>query len=198
MIGLYLFLIHIICYWTMVYIYDKNVNVKDYKISVTNSIKNQILYTFPSTIIFFNYYPIQYNNLLLSFTYIPILIIVSDCYFYITHRPLHTKWLYYLHKSHHTGEVHVAKSLDAHGLEHIIGNLGSFICGIALLWYYGFIINIYIISIWIGLATINTCISHSNYKCSLDSGNHYLHHKYRNCNYGFGLYLLDRILGTYI
>jgi len=181
----------------MVYIYDKNVIEEDYKNSVIGSIKNQILYTLPSTLIFFNYYPIEYNNVLLSFIYIPILIVSSDCYFYITHRPLHTKWLYHLHKSHHTGEVHVAKSLDADGLEHIVGNLGSFISGIALLWYYGYIINIYIVSIWVGIATINTCISHSNKKCYLDSGNHLSHHKYRNCNYGFGIYLLDRLLGTY-
>lgn len=196
MIGLYLFSIHISCYWTMVYIYDKNV-IEDYKNSVIGSIKNQILYTLPSTLIFFNYYPIEYNNFLLSFLYIPFLIVISDSYFYITHRPLHTKWLYHLHKSHHTGEVCVAKSLDSDGLEHIVGNLGSFISGILILWYYGYIINIYIIGMWIAIITINVCISHSNGKCSLDSGNHLSHHKHLKHNYGFGIYLLDRLLGTY-
>ena len=197
MIGLILFFIHFICYWTMVFLYDKNVSEKDYSISVKSSIHNQIFYTLPSTMIFCNYYPIQYSNIVSSMIYLPFLIVTSDCYFYISHRPLHSRWLYHLHKHHHTGSVHVAKSLDADGLEHFFGNLGSFIVGILLLWYFGFIVNIYIVGSWVGIATINTCISHSNFKCVLDEGHHHLHHKYRNCNYGFGLYLMDRLTGTY-
>ena len=197
MAGLILFFIHIICYWTMVFLYDTNVPKTDFNNAVTSSLKNQILYTLPSTIYFFNNYPIQYNNFLLSIGYLPVLIITSDCYFYITHRPLHMKWLYHLHKHHHTGKVCVAKSLDANGLEHLFGNLGSFIIGIILLWYANHIINIYIVGSWVAIATINTCISHSNFQCQLDSGSHYIHHKHRQYNYGFGLYLMDRISGTF-
>ena len=197
MIDLIIFLIHIICYWTMVFLYDKNVPIDDFNIAASSSLKNQVLYTLPSTILFFNYYPIQYDNFLFSIGYLPILIISSDCYFYISHRPLHTQWLYHLHKHHHTGTVCVAKSLDANGLEHLFGNLGSFIIGVVCLWYFGVIINIYIVGSWVGLATINTCISHSNFQCCLDSGSHFNHHKHRQYNYGFGLYLLDRLGGTY-
>ena len=195
--GLILFFIHIICYWSMVFLYDENIPKKDFNNAVTSSLKNQILYTLPSTVYFFNSYPIEYNNFFLSIGYLPILIITSDCYFYITHRPLHTKWLYHLHKHHHTGKICVAKSLDANGLEHLFGNLGSFIIGIVLLWYLNHIINIYVVGSWVVIATINTCISHSNFQCKLDSGSHFLHHKYRKCNYGFGLYLMDRITGTF-
>ena len=197
MIGLIFFFIHIICYWTMVFLYDKNVPIDDLKIAASSSLKNQLLYTLPSTVIFFNNYPIIYENFLSSFGYLPILIISSDCYFYITHRPMHSKWLYHMHKHHHTGTVCVAKSLDANALEHIIGNLGSFIIGVVCLWYFGVIINIYIVGGWVGFVTINTCISHSNFQCTIDSGNHLNHHKYLNCNYGFGLYLMDRLTGTY-
>ena len=197
MIGLILFLIHFICYWTMVFIYDSDVSEKDYTISISSSIKNQLLYTLPSSMIFSFYYPIVYENFFISLGYVPILIVTSDCYFYLTHRPLHTKYFYKFHKHHHMGPVHVAKSLDADGFEHIFANLGSFYIGILLLWYFNLIINVYVISGWIGMATLNTCISHSNNKCIMDSGNHYLHHKNRNCNYGFGIYLLDRLMGTY-
>ena len=69
--------------------------------------------------------------------------------------------------------------------------------GIYVLWYLNIIINYYVIASWVAFATVNTCISHSNYKCSLDSGEHKNHHKYRNCNFGFGLYLMDRIMDTY-
>ena len=197
MIGLIMFLIHVICYWIMVLLYDGKVPKNDFEMAASSSFKNQILYTLPSTMVFFNYYPINYEHFFSSLGYLPILIITSDCYFYISHRPLHTRWLYHLHKHHHTGTVCVAKSLDANGLEHLFGNLGSFVVGIVLLWYFGFIINIYIIGSWVGFATINTCISHSNFQCYLDKGSHFNHHKYRQCNYGFGLYLLDHLSGTY-
>jgi len=62
---------------------------------------------------------------------------------------MHSKWLYHMHKHHHTGTVCVAKSLDTNALEHIIGNLGSFIIGVVCLWYFGVIINIYIVGGWI-------------------------------------------------
>lgn len=197
MIGLTLFFMHIICYWTMVLLYDKNVPTDDFKIAAASSLKNQLLYTLPCTVIFLNYYPTNYEYILSEIGYLPILIISSDCYFYITHRPMHLKCLYHLHKHHHMGTVCVAKSLDANGFEHIVGNLGSFFIGIIILWYFNIILNIYLIGSWICLVTINTCISHSNLKCQLDSGKHLNHHKYRQCNFGFGLYLMDRISGTY-
>ena len=166
MIEIRLFLIHFICYWIMVFLYDMNVPLNDLNDAISSSLKNQFLVTLPSTYLFFNNYPIVYDDFLSSIFYIPILIITSDCYFYVVHRPLHSPWLYHLHKHHHTGSVCVAKSLDAHYLEHFFANLGSFIIGIAMLWYYGYIINIYVIGGWIGFATINTCISHSNFQCT--------------------------------
>ena len=73
MVGLILFFIHYICYWTMVSLYDNNVPDNDLNNAITSSLKNQLLYTLPSTVIFFNYYPIQYSNFLLSIGYIPVL-----------------------------------------------------------------------------------------------------------------------------
>ncbi len=200
MVAANVFLIHFVCYWIMVYLYDKYVLydrtiVLDRPIRL--SLKNQIFYTYPTINILFRYYPISYDDFLLSFCYLPVLVVVGDIYFYITHRPLHTKMLFKYHQSHHKGRIRVAKSLDADGIEHIIGNLGSFLSGILLLQYYGYIINIYVLGLWVGLATINTCLSHSNYNCPLDNGIHYLHHKSLRCNYGTGLYIMDRLMGSY-
>ena len=200
MISTFVFLIHFLCYWVMVYLYDKNVTWNEFILldkPVVLSIKNQIFYTYPTIHILFRYYPVKYDNLILSVGYIPMLVVMGDIYFYITHRPLHTKWLFKYHKSHHTGKTRVAKSLDADGLEHIVGNLGSFLCGILLLQYFGYIINIYVLSLWIGIATINTCINHSSYESKLDNGIHYIHHKTLRYNYGTGLYLMDRLMGSY-
>ena len=191
--GLIAFSIHFIIYWVMVVLYDDVYNIEACK----NSLKNQFILTLPLSILFFNYYPIEYNNIFISFACIPFIIVTSDIYFYLSHRPMHTKLLYKYHKHHHTGEVCVAKALDADGIEHIIGNLGSFISGILLLWYFGFIINIYIFTTWVGLVTINTCVSHNKNPPITDKGLHLNHHKYRNCNYGFGFYIMDRMMGTY-
>ena len=195
--DLTLFFIHVICYWTMVLIYDVDVPKKDLRQPIVSSLKNQVLYTLPITVAFNNYYPMVYDDALLSFTYYPFLIILSDFYFYISHRPLHSRCLYKYHKHHHMGKICVAKSLDANGLEHVFGNLGSFMFGIMVLWYFNIVINFYVISSWFGFVTICTCINHSNNKCALDNNIHFNHHKYRNCNYGFGLYLMDRVMDTY-
>ena len=141
----YIFFVHFICYWIMVFLLDKNIQKKkQHNVAVLSSLKNQIIYTYPAIYLFFEYYPINYDDILHSTMTIPLLGTCSDIYFYLSHRPMHTKLLYKYHKHHHTGEVCVAKALDADGIEHIIGNLGSFISGILLLWYFGFIINIYI------------------------------------------------------
>ena len=192
-----IFFIHFVCYWTMVALYDKNVPAKTFYKSALLSLKNQILYTYPIIYFLFKYYPISYDNFLISICYLPVLVITGDLYFYISHRPLHSKLLFKYHKSHHTGLIHVAKSLDADALEHIFGNIGSFLCGILLLWYFNYIINIYILAFWVGSITLNTCISHSNNNCSLDNGVHKLHHKYLNCNYGTGLYIIDKLCGSF-
>ena len=192
-----IFLIHFICYWTMVLLYDKNVPSHTFNKSAMLSLKNQICYTYPIINMLFIYYPISYENFGLSLGCLPVLAATGDIYFYVMHRPLHTKLLFKYHKSHHTGKIHVAKSLDGDCVEHIIGNMGSFLFGILLLQYLGFILNIYIIGVWFGVATINICISHSNHNSKLDDGSHYLHHKTLRCNYGTGLYLMDRIMGTY-
>lgn len=75
MIGLTFFFIHIICYWAMVFLYDKKVPIDDLKIAASSSLKNQLLYTLPCTVIFFNNYPIIYEHFFSSFGYFPILII---------------------------------------------------------------------------------------------------------------------------
>ena len=191
-----LFLIHVICYWSMVYLYD-NKEITGFTIAVKNSIINQVFITLPTIYIFLNSYPISYNNFLISIAGIPILIITGDIYFYLSHRPLHSKLLWYFHKTHHRGQVCIAKSLDADPFEHLIGNLGSFIIGIFIKHYLNFTFNIYMLYLWSALATINTCISHSNNMAPGDNNIHNIHHKLLKYNYGTGFYIMDRLFGSY-
>ena len=191
-----MFGLHFLSYWSMVYKYDTHFH-KDYIIALQNSLRNQIFVTFPTTALFFYWYPIHYDNLLYSIAALPIIIVCGDIYFYLSHRPLHSKYLWAFHKSHHHGKVCVAKSLDADIPEHLIGNLGSFVIGFLVLNYFNFIVNIYVVHLWGLIATINTCISHSAGNAPFDTGVHHIHHKSLKYNFGTGLYLMDRLMGSY-
>ena len=65
---------------------------------------------------------------------------------------------------------------------------------ISILWIY---FNIYVLYLWSAIATISVCISHSNSKCYLDDGVQLLHHKLLKCNFGTGLYIIDRVCNSH-
>ena len=70
--------------------------------------------------------------------------------------------------------------------------MGSFLIG-------PYLINGHLLTIklWILLGSINVCISHSGYKHFLVGKEHNLHHRLSKHNYGQGLYLMDKLFGTY-
>ncbi len=190
-----IYLIHIMSYWGVCSYYDNlYINIKNLDESVKGSIKNQIFITLPFIYLFFQKYPIEYNNLIVSVSLLPFLISSADIYFYMTHRFAH-KYLWFIHKYHHRGKNFAVKSLDAHMLEHLFCNLGSIIFGIYLLKYLTVILNIYVICLWICLITINTCLTHT--ELYDNNGDHLIHHKYLHFNYGIGFYTMDKFFGTY-
>ena len=192
-----MFSIHFSCYWGMVFKYDNESSYTSYLDATINSLKNQLLYTLPGSLLFFTCYPVKYDHLMLSFLDILPLIILSDMYFFLTHRMLHTRLFWKYHKAHHTNQVHVAKALDANLVEHVIGNLGSFAVPFFILQYCGVIVNIYVLYLWVAISTINTCISHSSKRILGDKGVHGIHHRSLKYNFGTGFYILDRLFGTY-
>lgn len=188
--------IHFISYWYLVYLYD-DFKIKDYDISVKNSLINQFVITLPTTYFFLEHYTINYNDLFLSLIILPILIICSDIYFYILHRILHHRYFWHFHKAHHKGELFIAKSLDSDIFEHLFVNLGSFVIGLLVFSYFHIYLNIYIFHLFVGIGTINTCISHSDKKHPCDNGLHQIHHKKLVYNYGFYPNIMDIFFNTF-
>jgi lathosterol oxidase len=144
-----------------------------------------------------NIYPISYENFMYSMAFVPYLAIAADFYFYVVHRPLHTKWLWRFHRAHHAGDISVVRSLDADMLEHLVANIGMVLVGISSLWWCDIVLNFGVLVFWTAFATISTCISHSHGKMPFDNGIHYVHHCTLTANYGFGIYFPDRVLGTF-
>lgn len=112
---------------------------------------------------------------------------LSELFFTTSHRILHTKYLYCYHKQHHLNNPsYTTSSFDASILEFLFGNV---ITGIIPIYIVPgtFIMQVF----YVIFVIYNVVLSHSR------EGPHTIHHKKFNCNYGQGLYLLDRIFGTY-
>jgi len=127
---------------------------------------------------------------------------IQSIQFYLVHRLLHWKPLYkYVHKIHHRNvNVGPWSGLSFHPVEHLMFFSGIFIFWIVpshpliVMWYLFF-------------SAFSPLGGHSGYdKMIFKNGkfiqtgdyNHYLHHKYFECNYsGSGTSILDKIFGTF-
>lgn len=112
-------------------------------------------------------------------------IFLSDSIFYNIHRLLHTRYFYRFHLLHHTiNDPSPWVALYSSVFENVFLNIfpvliSPYILKMKLYYYY----------FWISLATLQSTYSHTK-----DSRHHYLHHKYKNCNYG--IIPLSDILGN--
>ena len=190
-----LFLTHFISYWTTSIYYDDFIeNGLVLRSSIKQCLMNQLCGTLPLLCLFVATYPIEHNNFIYSIFLLPVLINGADLYFYSIHRLGH-KYFWNIHRIHHKGDNYAVKSLDAHIIEHVCVNIFSISYFVYLLYFMGFIFNIYVLHLWILIITINACLTHSeNYN---KYSTHLVHHKYYNCNYGVGFYLMDKLFNTY-
>jgi sterol desaturase/sphingolipid hydroxylase (fatty acid hydroxylase superfamily) len=123
----------------------------------------------------------------------PLVFVLTDGFFYFTHRFFHQiPYLYRrVHSAHHKWVHPVAVSaLDAHPLEHLIGNVVPFLAPVLIVHmnFQGWLLYSHFV-------TCNTVVSHSGYK--IFGTDHDIHHKRRTVNFGVGFYLFDRLYGTY-
>lgn len=137
---------------------------------------------------------INYKNLLLLFMFN---IFVNEILFYYSHRLLHTKYFYKIHKIHHQfTSPNSLTALYCHPFEFLISNLIPFTFG-----FYVTGIDLYFILLWIIGACLGTQYHHSGFKniftLSIDNNPkfHDDHHRYFNYNFG-NIEILDKIHGT--
>lgn len=120
--------------------------------------------------------------------------LIADQWFYWAHRIMHHPRLYqHIHYIHHQWTYPMAvRTIYAHPLEHVIGNLGSFLIG-PLIWNC----NSTLLAAWVAIATFNAVSGHSGLSLTYWDVNvkHDLHHRYLNYNYGI-MGISDRLYGT--
>lgn len=187
----YLFLTHIISYWATVlfYTYVFNQWSEESWYVIKNVLFNQFVIT-PIYLPFFLYYPepYPYDNVIWQ---LPVIVVLTDIIFYSCHRVFHwNKALYvYVHEKHHEYDPPIASAaLYSHPLEHLCINLSSTVVPMFLVHA-----SFPVAMLWTLIASVNVVVAHSE----IHGGQHTLHHKYKACNYGVGLMVMDRLLGTY-
>jgi len=124
-------------------------------------------------------------------------LVMSDAIFTLTHRTLHTPTFYWIHKQHHLNNsktgTYSTSTFDSHILEFLFGNVATALIPPLILRGTDTMQMV-----WFVTATINTILSHTNVsQWGFGEGPHLIHHRRMKCNYGQGLYLWDRLLGTY-
>lgn len=185
-----LFLAHIISYWTTVYIYVQRLNQwsEESWDVIKNVLINQFMITPMYWFLFQNYPdPLPPQNFIWQ---LPAIVILTDIIFYVCHRVFHlNKTLYmHVHEQHHEYDPPIAPAaLYSHPIEHLCINLSSTVFPMFIV-KASFPVALF----WTIAASINVVVAHSN----IHGGAHTNHHKYKTCNYGVGLLLCDRIVGT--
>ena len=169
-------------------------SVKKINSAIWVSVANQVL-ALPVALLMAPYCvtPEQDSNIVVTLSKLVFYALVADQWFYWTHRIIHQRWLYAnIHSIHHQWIYPMALStLYAHPIEHIIGNIGSFLIG-PLIWTS----QSSLLAFWIVLATSNAVSGHSGIHFPMFSiEKHDLHHRLLNCNYGT-TGLSDRMYGT--
>jgi sterol desaturase/sphingolipid hydroxylase (fatty acid hydroxylase superfamily) len=114
-------------------------------------------------------------------------VVLTDIFFYLLHRLFHCRYLYRFHAHHHTWHSPEGfAAFDAHPAEHVFINVLPVLAATIVTqcdWY--------MLCVWIVFVSVSSVEAHTV------DGNHTVHHRRRNVNYGVGLMLMDRVLGTW-
>jgi fatty acid hydroxylase domain-containing protein 2 len=191
------FYIYAVTYWAFsVYTYSSK-RPPELK-RVCNVLFNQIIITLPIAQFVELYIYSEYKSVIeVQLEYIQkiigeiiSMIIAAEILFFHMHKLFHCKYLYAkFHYVHHEWTTPQSfASHDSHVIEHIFCNMMPFI--LPTIFMTNNIISVYT---YLFLATLSLVNSHA--KEPLVSNIHTLHHKRRDCNYGF-LFFCDYLYGS--
>ena len=115
-----------------------------------------------------------------------LMILTRDLYFYLTHRILHTKWLWVFHKQHHSHEINAVGAFSFSPVETVIQyGYVPLIC--ATMPYHRLTMKVFVI-----IDHAHTVYVH----CHDKSFSHIAHHKLPSCNFGLYFPCWDYMFGT--
>ena len=120
---------------------------------------------------------------------------LSNTLFYFIHRLFHSvPWLLRYHEHHHKNvEVNSIDTFDSGVVEHLMLNIGTTLFPPLFLGLPLFLVQFQIMSFM-----ILAIISHSSLQIPfLSTPYHQIHHRNRMVNFGQGLYLYDRLCGSF-
>lgn len=187
---------HIVVYWTFALIMGHAAPGKsELKLkNVLRVLHNQLVWTQITLWLWLSWGHLEPETRFLPWDFLfkfPFMLLFEHATFFATHYCLHSKWLYkHVHQQHHEWVHPVPYSaIDAHPVEHILGNLvplllAPLVCGASL----------QTARVWTWVATCNAILAHSG---DWVGGEHDMHHRFFDCNYGLHGFFFDRLLGTY-
>lgn len=132
--------------------------------------------------------PFEYYHIL----HLPVSLFMVDFTFYGFHYLFHSKYLYRFHKVHHRIKNPIGmSSIYLHPIDLLFGNILPLFMPVFLMRS-----SFEILYIWTIFTVFNTTYyGHSGVEGRAEG--HDMHHKEFRYNYGSGMYLSDKILGTY-
>ena len=186
-----LFATHFVCYWGNVLVTSciyKN-QFRGFAACAQRVLVNQLFWTPLAFAPLLYLCPVSTHPFWHVVYQLPLCICLTDVIFYHLHRLMHHRTFYAYHKDHHLWNIPIgASALYSGAFEHVVVNaLPPILAGILAQC------NPTVLQLWIGIASANTVLAHAK-----SPGDHISHHERHQCNYGVGLYLCDRLYGTYV
>jgi sterol desaturase/sphingolipid hydroxylase (fatty acid hydroxylase superfamily) len=198
------FFIHTITYWIcsgIFFIADyytlPSSQLASYPKAIKTSLYNQFIVGLPIQYVL--QYPLHdaiestvHDSLFVLFIKTLCILMVSNVLFYVIHRCLHTRFLYYsIHYRHHEYIEPIAVATSySHPIEYALLHILFFY--VPCIWI-GISYSLFLFLIWIG--TIHSILAHTTYLLWYDHNDHIEHHKYYYVYFGFGS-IMDRLCGT--
>lgn len=164
------------------------------KILLLNLLQNQLIAVFACVLFCdtaFDVRPSRVPGTIETLLHFSVFILCNEVVFYVTHKLLHTKYLFrtvhYIH--HQYSAPHAFSAIYCHWFEFVASNLASVMIGCVCMHS-----SVWTVALWIVTAIITTQTHHSGLRLPWMRGSsqpefHDNHHRTPNINFGSGLFM---------